>query len=157
MSKKRRDKKGRILHYGEMQMPDGRYRYKYTNFRGEKKVIYSWRLTPHDPKDPTKKDMLSLRELEKEVERFDFDEVVMYGGNMSVLELVKKYTATKIGVRPTTKRGYGTVINLLLKEDFGYQKIDKIRISDAKYWLIKLQQKDGGTPLSCPSPRAGAV
>ena len=143
MSKKRRDKKGRILHYGEMQMPDGRYRYKYTNFRGEKKVIYSWRLTRHDPKDPTKKDMLSLRELEKEVERFDFDEVVMYGGNMSVLELVKKYTATKIGVRPTTKRGYGTVINLLLKEDFGHQKIDKIRISDAKYWLIKLQQKDG--------------
>lgn len=143
MSKKRRDKTGRILHYGEMQMPDGRYRYKYTNFRGEKKVIYSWRLTRHDPKDPTKKDMLSLRELEKEVERFDFDEVVMYGGNMSVLELVKKYTATKIGVRPTTKRGYGTVINLLLKEDFGHQKIDKIRISDAKYWLIKLQQKDG--------------
>ena len=73
----------------------------------------------------------------------NFDEVVMYGGNMSVLELVKKYTATKIGVRPTTKRGYGTVINLLLKEDFGHQKIDKIRISDAKYWLIKLQQKDG--------------
>ncbi len=29
MSEKRRDKRGRILHNGEMQMPDGRYRFKY--------------------------------------------------------------------------------------------------------------------------------
>ena len=28
---KRRDKRGRILHSGECQLPDGRYRYKYTD------------------------------------------------------------------------------------------------------------------------------
>lgn len=143
MSKKRRDNKGRILHNGEMQMSDGKYRYKYINFRGEEKVVYSWRLTRHDPIDPTKKKTLSLREIEMDIQRAEFDGLTVYGDNMSVLELVEKYTTTRIGVRPTTKRGYGTVINLLKKEDFGYRRIDKIRISDAKYWLIKLQQKDG--------------
>lgn len=143
MSKKRRDNKGRILHNGEMQMSDGKYRYKYINFRGEEKVVYSWRLTRHDPIDPTKKKTLSLREIEMDIQRAEFDGLTVYGDNMSVLELVEKYTTTRIGVRPTTKIGYGTVINLLKKEDFGYRRIDKIRISDAKYWLIKLQQKDG--------------
>lgn len=143
MSRKRRDNKGRILHNGEMQMSDGKYRYKYINFRGEEKVVYSWRLTRHDPIDPTKKKTLSLREIEMDIQRAEFDGLTVYGDNMSVLELVEKYTTTRIGVRPTTKRGYGTVINLLKKEDFGYRRIDKIKISDAKYWLIKLQQKDG--------------
>lgn len=39
--------------------------------------------------------------------------------------------------------GYKTVINMLKKEDFGKQRIDKVRLSDAKAWLIKLQQIDG--------------
>ena len=29
MSEKRRDNRGLILHNGEMQMPDGRYNFKY--------------------------------------------------------------------------------------------------------------------------------
>ena len=29
------------------------------------------------------------------------------------------------------------------KEAFGRQRIDKVRLSDAKAWLIKLQQVDG--------------
>ena len=62
---------------------------------------------------------------------------------MTVLELVERYVAMRIGVRPTTRAGYGTVINLLKKEPFGRKRIDTIRISDAKLWLIKLQQKDG--------------
>ena len=39
MSEKRRDKRGRILHNGEIQMPDGRYRYKYTDGFGEVRWI----------------------------------------------------------------------------------------------------------------------
>ena len=49
MSEKRRDKKGRILHNGEMQMPDGRYRFKYPDSDGKEHVVYSWRLDHNDP------------------------------------------------------------------------------------------------------------
>ena len=49
----------------------------------------------------------------------------------------------KTGVRHNTVAGYKTVINMLKKESFGNQRIDKVRLSDAKAWLIKLQQIDG--------------
>ncbi len=48
MSEKRRDKRGRILRNGEIQMENGRYRFKYTDSLGQKKYIYSWRLDHND-------------------------------------------------------------------------------------------------------------
>lgn len=57
--------------------------------------------------------------------------------------MVEKYVATKTGVRPTTRAGYNTVLNLLKKDPFGSKRIDTVRISDAKIWLIKLQQEGG--------------
>lgn len=44
MSEKRRDRRGRILHNGEVQMPDGRYRFKYVDESGKERAVYSWRL-----------------------------------------------------------------------------------------------------------------
>ena len=35
------------------------------------------------------------------------------------------------------------MLNILKKEDFSRQRIDQVRLSDAKAWLIKLQQADG--------------
>lgn len=67
-----------------------------------------------------------------------FDHIIPNGGKLTVLELVEKYTETKISVRPTIKAGYKTVIRLLQKDPFGQQHIDSVRLSDAKLWLIKL-------------------
>ncbi|MBO4449375.1 MAG: site-specific integrase [Clostridiales bacterium] len=61
----------------------------------------------------------------------------------TVLEQVEIYVATKINIRPSTQAGYKTVINLLKNDHFGNERIDTIRISDAKLWLIKLQNQDG--------------
>lgn len=47
-------------------------------------------------------------------------------------ELVEKYVSLKTGVRPTTEAGYRTTINLLKKEKFGRERIDRVKISDAK-------------------------
>jgi len=48
--------------------------------------------------------------MEKQIQADLFDNIVSHGGNMTVLELAKKYISTKTGVRPTTKAGYNTVI-----------------------------------------------
>ena len=140
---KRRDNRGRILHNGESQMPDGRYRFRYNDIFGKPRVVYSIRLDRHDPVPAGKKKTLSLRELETQIKADLFDHIVSHGGNLTVLELVDKYISTKINVRQTTSKGYGTVINILKKDPFGKKRIDTVRISDAKCWLIKLQQKDG--------------
>ena len=65
---------------------------------------------------------------------------------MTVLELVDKYTLQKKGVRYTTQVGYRTVINILKKDEFGSRRIDTVKLSDAKIWLIGLQ--DGGRGYS---------
>ena len=143
MSEKRRDNRNRILHEGEYQRADGRYRFRYIDEDGKEKNAYSWRLDKNDPMTKGKKRELSLREKEKQIEADLFDHIVTNGGNYTVLELVEKYVSLKTGVRHNTVAGYKTVINVLKKEAFGKQRIDKVRLSAAKAWLIKLQQVDG--------------
>jgi len=140
---RRRDNKGRILHDGEMQMKDGRYRFKYTSWDGKTKVVYSWRLNHNDRAPVGKKRTESLREMEKRIQADSFDHIVTNGGELTVLELVNKYVATRVGVKLSTKMGYRTVLNFLEKDEFGKRRIDLVRKSDAKIWLIKLQQEKG--------------
>lgn len=143
MSEKRRDNRNRILREGEYQRTDGRYRYRYIDEDGKEKNVYSWRLDKNDPTPKGKKRELSLREKEKQIQADLFDHIVTRGGNYTVVELVEKYVSLKTGVTHNTRAGYKTVINILKKEAFGKQRIDKVRLSDAKAWLIKLQQVDG--------------
>lgn len=143
MSEKRKDRKGRILRNGECQRKDGLYQYDYVDLDGRAKCLYSWKLEPTDPLPQGKRKCKSLREKEREVQRNMDDGIVPYGGQLTVLELTRKYILQRRGVRETTRAGYKTVTNILQKEDFGARRIDKVKLSDAKEWLIKLQQIDG--------------
>ena len=93
MKTNRRDKKNRKLHNGEIQLADGRYRYKYVDELGKSRYVYS---------------------------------------------------TQKIGVKPSTRLGYKTVVNFLKKDDFGKRKISSVRTSDARAWLINLQKNGRG-------------
>lgn len=142
MSEKRRDSKKRNLRYGESQRPDGRYQFKYQDNDGRMRYVYSWRLDKNDRTPARKKRELSLREKERQIEQDLFNGLVANGGDLTVLELVEKYTSLKTGVRHNTEANYNFVINIIKKEAFGGRRIDKVQMSDAKAWLIKLQ-KDG--------------
>ena len=56
---------------------------------------------------------------------------------------MEKYISQKTGVRHNTRSNYNFVVNVIKKEAFGQKRIDKIKVSDAKEWLIKMQQMDG--------------
>ena len=142
MSEKRRDNRNRILRNGESQRQDGRYAYKYKDLNGEIKFVYSWRLDKNDRTPAGKARELSLREKEKQIQQDLFNQIVPNGGNMTVLELVEKYLSLKVNVRHNTQANYNFVKGILKKEAFGSMRIDKVKLSDAKAWLIKLQ-KDG--------------
>ena len=143
MLNKRKDNKGRVLHNGEYQQSNGRYRFKYYDGTGKERYLYSWRLDKNDRMPEGKRQGSSLREQEKELQVNQFSRLSSDGGNLTVLELVRRYTATKVGVRESTKAGYQTTINFLEKDPFGQRRIDSIKISDAKLWLISLQQRQG--------------
>lgn len=136
---RRKDNKGRVLNDGESQRKDGRYTYQYTDALGSRKSVYSWKLLPADKMPNGKRKDLSLREKEKQIKDDLNRGIIPCGGNMTVLELVEKYIAQKNGVRYSTIRSYNFVINILKNDEFGEKRIDKVKISDAKEWIIKLQ------------------
>jgi len=139
---KRRDNKGRVLQMGENQLDDGRYAYRYTTPFGQRKTVYSWRLTASDPMPAGKRKDKSLREKIKEIEKKLRLEICCE--DITVCELVEKYLMTKNGVKHSTRTGYKFVQNILAKEPFGQRKIASIKTSDAKIFLIKMQEDGRG-------------
>ena len=144
MSEKRRDNRNRILRNGESQRKDGRYAFKYIDATGKPQFVYSWKLEKTDKLPTGKRDDLSLREKEKLIQKDIDDQIVPRGDEMTVEELVRKYLMQKTGVRHNTEANYNFVLNIIKKEEFGKRRIDKVKQSDAKCWLIKLQQDGRG-------------
>lgn len=99
MSEKRRDSKNRILRNGESQRKDGRYAFKYIDSTGKQQFVYSWKLEKTDKLPQGKRQDISLREKEKVILKELDDRIVPRGGEMTVLELVRKYILQKTGVR----------------------------------------------------------
>ena len=140
--KTRRDSKRRVLRPGESIRADGKYQYKY-QLGGKPKFVYSWKLEPTDTLPVGKKPCLSLRELEKQIQHDMDSPLDPMGKQLTVCQLVDRYVKTKTGVRPSTKMNYNFVKNILAKEDFGRRKICDVKTSDAKLFLIKLQEENG--------------
>ena len=113
----RRDSKRRVLHTGESVRANGKYQFKYV-VNGKAKFLYSWRLTPSDPQHAGKLPCLSLRELEKSINRDLESRLDPSCRNLTVNELVERYLKTRTGVRESTRIGYNFVRNLLKNEEF---------------------------------------
>ena len=131
MSAKRKDKKGRVLRTGESQRKDLTYQYRYQDGTGKRRTVYA----------PT---LEELRAKEDEINKAQDAGVDYNKGNITVLELLERYISLKQGVRNATKVGYNFVYNLVKKEPFGFRKIRDIKMSDAKLWMLKLQQDGRG-------------
>lgn len=140
MSEKRRDNKGRILRTGESQRPDGRYAYKYIDAAGKQQFVYSWRLEPGDKLPKGKRDSLSLREKAKQIKRDLEDGINPRGGEIMVSELVEKYLRQRPPVRANTAHVRDFVLQVIERTGFGARRIDRIKQSDAKEYIISLQQ-----------------
>lgn len=131
MSEKRRDNKGRLLRTGESQRKDLTYECRYTDATGKRKSVYA-------------KNLQELRRREDQIQKNVDDSINYCEGSINVIELVERYVALKQGVRHATKVGYNFVLNLIRKEDFCYRRINTIKVSDAKLWLMKLQRDGRG-------------
>ena len=141
MSEKRRDNKGRVLRTGESQRADGRYMYKYVNRAGETKVVYSWKLVPTDRVPKGKRDDISLREKEREIQRDLEDGIDTKGKKMTLCELYAKKTAQRSNVKKNTQTGRKYLMDALEQDRLGSRSIDSIKPSDAKEWAVRMKEK----------------
>lgn len=141
MSEKRRDSKNRILQSGESQRPDGRYQYKYTDTFGETKFVYSWKLVPTDKIPAGKRPDLSLREKIKQIQKDLDDGIDTIGKKMTVCQLYAKYIRQRGNVKRGTKKGRRQLMNLLSEDKLGAASIENVKLSDAKEWALRMQEK----------------
>lgn len=146
MGTKRRDVKGRVLRSGESQQKDGRYRYTYY-IKGRQHCFYSWKLEDTDRvpqgKHPCESLRSQIRELNKSLEQG----IAFRGNGISVLGLVEKYLAIQNAndkLKISTKAGYRTSLKHIREDAIASVRIDKIKKSDAKGWILALREKGLG-------------
>lgn len=142
MSEKRRDSKNRVLQTGESQRPDGRYQYKYINTYGAPKFVYSWRLVPTDKTPAGKRADLSLREKIKQIQKDLDDGIDTIGKKMTVCQLYAKYIRQRGNVKRGTKKGRKALMDLLSEDKLGATAIENVKLSDAKEWALRMQEKE---------------
>ena len=99
MAEKRKDKKGRVLKDGESFRADGRYMYRYTDLRGNRKYIYA-----HDLNELREKEQVILRAIQ--------DSMDYAAREITVLALVERYIPQREGVGYNTQVGYNFVLDL---------------------------------------------
>lgn len=133
MANKRKDTKGRNLKDCEDQMPDGRYRYRYTDKSGQRKAVYSWKLTATDKVPQGKRDGLSLRQKEKEIEK-DLQDGIdsSLASNITMNDMFDSYIHSKKELKNSTKSTYLYLYDLYIRNDWGKRKIVNIKYSDVK-------------------------
>lgn len=140
MSGKRRDKKNRILKEGESQRSDGRYVYKYRDNYGIARYVYSWKLTPTDRVPSGKRDCLSLREKEKTILK-NLADGLGPPLALKVIDLFERYERYNGNVADKTKENRKFIAEVLKSGDFGSMPIERVRLSDAKDWVIHLKNQ----------------
>lgn len=132
MANSRKDKRGRVLRHGESQRSsDGRYVYTYTDQMGKRHYIYA-------------KDLMTLREKEKELVRYQLDGLADYGNRKVTLNYAfDRYILTKSYLREQTRTNYKYTYDRYVRETFGQRMISDIRYSDVKSFYLHLIKKYG--------------
>ena len=141
MKEVRQDNKGRNLRIGESQRKDGRYAYKYIGADGKPKFLYAWKLNSTDKTPKGKRDDLSLREKIKEALKDLDDGIDTQGKKMTVCQLYIRHTNHKGNVRRGTKKGRQYLLDILKADPLGAKRIDTVKVSDAKAWVVRMKDK----------------
>ena len=143
-AQKRVDNKRRILKEGESQLPDGRYRYRYFDMDGCRQVVYSWKLVERDRMPPGKKDDLSLREKERQIER-DMEDSIKTGRDAKITlnQMFETYMTGKISLKQSTRTNYIYMYTHYVQDGFGKKMLKDIRYSDVKAFYNSLIVEKG--------------
>ena len=144
MSEKRRDNKGRVLRGGEAQLPDGRYRFRYTDSSGQRRCVYSWKLVDTDKLKEGQKGSQSLRDKEKRILRDIDDGIRTYDAeNILLDDLFHQFMDIRKDLRESTRCCYTDIYNKHIRPAIGKKAVGKINSTDIQR-LYQTMVKDGG-------------
>ena len=104
-------------------------------------IIYAWKLVATDKTPAGKRDDISLREKEKEINRDIADGIDTVGKKMTVCQLYAKQNSQRADVKRGTKKQREYLMGLLRDDPLGGKSIDAVKPSDAKEWAIRMREK----------------
>lgn len=149
MNDKRRDNKGRVLRNSESQRADGKYEFKYTDAKGVRRSVYSWKLVSTDKLPPGKRQCEPLRDMEKRLSKDVDDGIDTYSGaKTSLNDYYDEYIGTKFELKPSTRTNYKYMYTKYVRDVLGDKKIASIRYSDIKKFYVHLIEKQDFKPNS---------
>ena len=140
---KRTDSKGRVLKENELQRKDGRYMYRYKDRCGAVKTVYSWKLVPTDKTPKGKRDTLSLREIEKNIQNDLNKNLDISAGKKTTLnDVFNLYIEGKSELKSSTLENYKYMYQNYVAKELGQRKISEIKYSDIlKFYQSLITQK----------------
>lgn len=146
---KRKDLKGRNLKDGEIQQPDGRYKYQYMDANGKRRAVYSWRLLTTDRSPSGKREDLCLREKEAEIAADSHDGIDGKAAKKITLnDMFEVYIAGKVNLKQSTRTNYLYMYKNYVQDVIGNKPINIIKYSDIKRFYNALITDRGFKPNS---------
>jgi integrase len=127
MAEKRRDSLNRVLRDGEYQRADGRYEYRYTDKRGERHSVYSWRLNKTDRIPVGKRCKESLREMEDRIQKEIDSGVDTWRADKITLDMYfTRFLETHKKLKPCTRESYSHMYWQHVSPNMGSKPLSKI-------------------------------
>lgn len=147
MPDKRKDSKGRTLRNGETQLPDGRYKFRYTDDEGQRRTVYSWKLVATDKLKEGQRDQESLREKEKRILK-DLDDHIRTKSaeQVTVNDMFEKFLDIRMDLRGTTRRCYRDLFSSHVYPAIGNRAVGRVKPSDIQRMYQEAVAEHGVTP-----------
>ena len=143
MAEKRRDSKGRILRNGEVQRPDGKYMFRYTDADGDRQTVYSWRLVETDKPPAGKRAGTALRTLIAQIEK-DLADGIRFGDadEVTLNDLFDQMMDRRIDLKDSTRSNYFCLYRTHVEDSIGKRTVGSLRYSDIqKYYILLGKEK----------------
>ena len=125
-TEKRKDHRGRVLHTGESQRPDGSYQFRWSE-GGQRRTRYA----------PT---LEELRNKEEEITRQRLLGRLTAGGSATIGQLVERHMLLRPNLRERTRRSYRNTIAHLQADELWNRKAKDVTVGDCKLYFTRLQQ-----------------
>lgn len=146
---KRRDNKGRILRTGEVQRPDGKYMFRYTDSTGVRRAVYSWKLVSTDKLKEGQRDSLPLREKEKLIFK-DIDDQIKScdAEKITVDDLYWQFLDIRKDLKESTRCCYNDIYNKHIKPVIGQRPVGKIKPTELQKMYQSMVSEAGVNPTT---------
>ena len=107
------DSKGNQLFKGERERKDGRYEFRYTNYKGEKKSIYTHRLQ-------------RLRIEEAKIAFLERIKIINNLEELTLNDMYEMWIVTKCDLKENTLIGYQSTYDSYVRNNLGKYNLEEI-------------------------------